>query len=107
MIAATDEGFSVLEKLGYTITPATQAKLFRQYKGIYYLAMKIYHKLPMGRVVKGTFDEMNGLYEAFDKMKTQTNYAGSVWDTLQKEATDKYLSQSQLPRDLKKNAGLS
>ena len=106
MIEATDEGFSVLERLGYTITPATQAKLFRQYKGIYYLAMKIYHKLPMSRVVQGTFDEMNGLYEAFDKMKTQTNYVRPVWDALQKEAMDKYYLQSQLPRDSKKGAGL-
>lgn len=106
MIEATDEGFSVLEGLGYTITPATQSKLFRQYKGVYYLAMKIYHKLPMSRVVQGTFDEMNGLYEAFDKMKTQTNYARPVWDALQKEAMDKYHLQSQLPCDSKKGAGL-
>lgn len=69
--------------------------------------MKIYHKLPVSRVVKGTFDEMNGLYEAFDKMKTQTNYTSPVWDALRKEAMDKYHSQSQLPRDSKRSAGLS
>jgi len=107
MIEATDEGFSVLEKLGYTITPATQAKLFRKYKGIYYLAMKIYHKLPMSRVVQGTFDEMNGLYEEFDKIKAQINYARPVWDALQKEAVDMYYSQSQLQRDPKERARLS
>ena len=69
MIDATAEGISVLEKLGYTITPAIQAKLVRQYRGLYNFAMKIYQRLPTSKVVAGTFHEMYALFEAFDVLK--------------------------------------
>lgn len=107
MIAATEEGFQVLEKSGYPIIPSVQAKLFSQYKNIYYFIMKIYHKLPMSRVVQGQFNEMNALYEAFDKLKAQNDYAMPVWDGLQKDAMEKYQIQSRLPQESKKNRGIS
>lgn len=45
-IFVMDEGFQILEKLGYTITPAKQVSLIRKHRQVVYYVLKIIHKLP-------------------------------------------------------------
>ncbi len=55
MISAMDEGFMVLDKLGYKIDPAFQEKLVGKYRKIAYHGLKIFHKLPMNNLIEGSF----------------------------------------------------
>jgi 2-dehydropantoate 2-reductase len=72
-ISVMDVGFQVLEKLGYTITPADQVKLIRKHRqGVYY-GLKIYHKLPFMKLVDGSFSEIAALYDSFCHTRIQWN----------------------------------
>ncbi len=62
MAAAIGEGFDVLEKLGYSITPAIQGKMIRKYKRATYCFNKFYYKLPLNRIVKGSYAEIYALF---------------------------------------------
>lgn len=90
MIEATDEGFEVLKENGVNITPASQGKLISDYQKLYYFAMKIYFKLPMNKIVSGSFNEMVALYNEFDKLKSKTKVDIKNWNELQKESLKGY-----------------
>ena len=70
MIEATNEGFIVLKEYGVNINPASQGKLINDYTKLYYFAMKIYFKLPMNKIVSGSFNEMLALYKMDSVMCT-------------------------------------
>lgn len=90
MIEATDEGVKVLKENGINITPASQGKLISDYKKLYYFAMKIYFKLPMNKVVSGSFDEIVALYKEFETLKNKTKVDIKNWNELEKNSIKKY-----------------
>ncbi|OMF24115.1 2-dehydropantoate 2-reductase [Paenibacillus sp. FSL H8-0548] len=93
-ISVMDEGFQVLEELGYTITPANQVNFIRKHRqGVYY-GLKIIHKLPFMKLIDGTFSEIAALFDSFDKLKQQVNIATPNWDELEKQAISKFISDN-------------
>ncbi|MPQ27432.1 ketopantoate reductase family protein [Bacillus paralicheniformis] len=85
IIAAIDEGFSVLESMDYTITPASQATFVRKHKLMAYIAIKIYDMLPFSKLVDGSFGEMAALYDTFSQLKRKANIPTYHWDDLEKQ----------------------
>ncbi|OZB98925.1 ketopantoate reductase family protein [Paenibacillus sp. XY044] len=85
IIAAIDEGFSVLEALGYTVTPVGQATFFRKHQGTASLGLKIYHSLPVARLVDGSFDEIAAFFDAFDDWKRNAGVPTPRLDELEKQ----------------------
>lgn len=77
-----DEGFSVLEKLGYSVVPKGQVKAVRSYRKLTYMFLKLYHSLPVARMVAGSAQELVALNSAFDRLKQQAGIATPVWDEL-------------------------
>lgn len=84
IIAAIGEGFDVLEALGYMMTPASQAKLFRKNKRTAYLMLKIYHLLPFSRFFDGSYDEIASLFEAFGVWKRKSGIPTPRLDDLER-----------------------
>ncbi|MNB76655.1 2-dehydropantoate 2-reductase [compost metagenome] len=82
IITAMDEGFSVLEKLGYSVVPKGQVKAVRSYRKLTYMFLKLYHSLPVARMVAGSAQELVALNSAFDRLKQQAGIATPVWDEL-------------------------
>lgn len=91
-IFVMDEGFQILEKLGYTITPANQVNLIRKHRQVVYYGLKVIHKLPFMKWVGGSFSEIVALYDSFDKLKQQLNIPTPHWDELEKQALSKFVS---------------
>ncbi|WP_364145255.1 hypothetical protein [Paenibacillus sp. LPE1-1-1.1] len=91
-ISVMDEGFQILEKLGYTITPANQVNYIRKHRqGVYY-GLKIIHNLPFMKLIDGSFGEIAALFDSFNKLKQQLNIATPNWDELEKQAISKFIS---------------
>ncbi|CAM3085210.1 ketopantoate reductase family protein [Paenibacillus lupini] len=88
-----DEGFKLLEKLNYTITPASQVNLVRKHKQVVYYGLKMIHKLPFMKLIDGSFHEIAALFESFNKLKSQTNVATPHWDEMEKQAMSKFVGQ--------------
>ncbi|KWX79623.1 ketopantoate reductase family protein [Paenibacillus jilunlii] len=86
VIAAVDEGHQVLEKLGYTVTPASQLKLARKQRKIFYIMLKIMLSTPVGKILLGdkavSADEMFALYQAFIDLKSRAGIPTPNWDKL-------------------------
>lgn len=93
-ISVMDEGFQIMEKLGYTITPAGQVNFVRKHKQVVYYGLKIIHKLTFMKLVDGSFSEIAALFDSFDILKQQANIATPHWDQLQKQAISKYNANS-------------
>ncbi|MBB6634526.1 ketopantoate reductase family protein [Cohnella thailandensis] len=90
-IAAMDEGFQLLEKLNYKVTPASQVNLIRKHRGVAYQGLKLIHKLPFMKWVDGSFGEISALYDSFEKLKNQAHAATPHWDDLEKRTKAKFL----------------
>ncbi|QKE72953.1 ketopantoate reductase family protein [Arthrobacter citreus] len=90
MISAMDEGFMILEKLGYKIDPVFQLKIVRNYRKIGYYGMKIFHKLPVNKLIEGSFSEIEAVYRTFDELQKEANISTPVWDDLKKKSLEKY-----------------
>ncbi|MCP3795884.1 hypothetical protein [Paenibacillus sp. CH40] len=84
MIAAMDEGFRVLEALRYPLTPAAQASLIHKRPALMRLFMKIYHRMPISRLVDGSVGEIVALSCVFHLWKEQTRVPTPNWDELEK-----------------------
>lgn len=86
VIAAVDEGNQVLEKLGYTVTPASQIKLARKQRKMFYLLLKFMLSTPVGKILLGdkavSADEISALYQAFNDLKSSANIPTPNWDIL-------------------------
>jgi 2-dehydropantoate 2-reductase len=87
MVNALDEGYSVLETLGYTITPANVANFMRneRNKSIIYLFLKIYSLTPLPRLntPMTMTSETIALTSAFDDLKKKANIPTPNWDALE------------------------
>lgn len=83
-IKAADEGHKILEELGYTITPAIQAQIFRTRQRITYIGLKIFTKTFLTRLVdpRQQVDEINELHHAFTDLKRKAGIATPDWDAL-------------------------
>ena len=90
MISAMDEGFMVLEKLGYKIDPTFQVKIVRDYRKIGYYGMKIFHKLPMNQLIEGSFSEIEAIYRTFEELQREANISTPIWDELKKRSLEKF-----------------
>lgn len=84
MIAAMDEGFRVLEALRYPLTPAAHASLIRKRPALMRLFTKIYHRMPISRLVDGSVGEIVALSRVFHLWKEQTRVPPPNWDELEK-----------------------
>jgi 2-dehydropantoate 2-reductase len=94
-VSVMDEGFQMLERLGYSITPANQVNFIRNHRhGVYY-GLKILHKLPFMKLVDGSFSETAALFDAFDKLKRQSNIVTPNWDEFEKQAISKFISSTR------------
>jgi len=93
-ISVMDEGFQILEKLGYTITPANQVNFIRKHRQSVYYGLKIMHKLPFMKLMNGSYGEIAALFDSFDKLKQQLNIATPHWDELEKQAISKFISNN-------------
>jgi len=89
-ISAMDEGFRMLESLGYTITPANQVQMIRKYRTIVYYGLKMIHQLPFMKLVDGSFGEITALFESFRTLKQQAGIETPSWDELEGQALAKF-----------------
>ncbi|ASA20187.1 ketopantoate reductase family protein [Paenibacillus donghaensis] len=88
-VSVMDEGFQVLEKLNYTVTPASQVTLIRKHRqGVYY-GLKLIHNLRFMKWVDGSFSEIKALYDSFEELKRQANLPTPHWDELQARSISK------------------
>ncbi|QNR68820.1 ketopantoate reductase family protein [Paenibacillus peoriae] len=87
VIDAIDEGHQVLEKLGYTVTPASQAQLVRNKRKMFYILLRIMLATPVGRIILSdkavSANEMSALYQAFIILKKNANIPTHHWDKLE------------------------
>lgn len=89
-ITVMDEGFQLLEKLGYTLAPAKQVEFIQKHRQVVYYGLKIYHKLPFANLVDGSFSEIAALFESFGKLKQQSNLATPNWDEFEQRTMAKF-----------------
>ncbi len=93
MVKALDEGYRVLETLGYTITPANVANFVRNshYKFLMYLFLKIYSLTPVPSLSDPMTmtNESIALTNAFDDLKKKANIPTPNWDTLESHILSK------------------
>ncbi|OCT15910.1 2-dehydropantoate 2-reductase [Paenibacillus pectinilyticus] len=89
-ISAMVEGFAMLEKLGYALIPAGQAKMIRKYRYAVYLGLKLYHRLPFAKLVDGSYAEIVALLDSFDPLKRQAMLPMPNWDELEQQSVAKF-----------------
>ncbi|MET1175218.1 ketopantoate reductase family protein [Paenibacillus amylolyticus] len=87
MIEAMDEGISVLEAMGISVTPEIQGRLIRKHKRTLYLLLKIYSLLPVHKLVAGSFGEIEALSNAFTDWKKTTGIRTPHWNVLKRDYT--------------------
>ncbi|MDQ0192790.1 ketopantoate reductase family protein [Paenibacillus wynnii] len=88
VIDALDEGFQVLETLGFTVTPASQVQWVRNKRKVLYAELKILLLTSVGRILLSDkavgADEMSALLVAFNELKQQAEIPTPNWDQLTK-----------------------
>ena len=92
MVKALDEGYRVLETLGYRIIPANVANFVRngRYKFLLYLFLKIYSLTPIPSPDPMTMtNETIALTSAFDDLKKNANIPTPNWDALENHILSK------------------
>lgn len=88
IIKAIDEGYKVLESLGYSILPKNEENFVRNKSYIFYLLLKISMITPLGRLgisdhAMSAINEMLTLNDAFNILKQKSNIPTPNWDELQ------------------------
>lgn len=83
MVAAMDEGFRVLEALGYPLVPPKQAEIIRSHPTLLRHVLKIYHFLPVSRMIDGSPHEIAALSRVFREWKNRTDVPTPNWDMLE------------------------
>lgn len=91
MITAIDEGFKVLESLGYTIIPANQVKFIRNYRGIVYGFLKIYHMSPITKLIDGSPYEIAALMNKLTILKQKSNVLTPHLDEIAQQFNAKFV----------------
>ncbi|MGP0586191.1 ketopantoate reductase family protein [Paenibacillus timonensis] len=88
-VAAMGEGFRVLETLGYPLTPAGQASVIRKHRRLVQGFLKIYHLLPVSRLIDGNFAEIEALAHKFQDWSKQAKVKTPHWDELERQLRKK------------------
>ncbi|MBA2681740.1 MAG: ketopantoate reductase family protein [Ktedonobacteraceae bacterium] len=85
IMGALDEGYQVLETLGYPITPTSQAHFVRTRRRMVSLLLKIYVVTPFTRLVDpmSQVDETFALNHAFNDLKQKAHISTPNWDVLE------------------------
>lgn len=87
VIDAVDEGHHVLEKNGYTVTPAAQKQFARKQRKLFYFLLKILLSTPISGILLSdkavSANETTALQHAFNQLKKRANMATPAWDELQ------------------------
>ncbi len=88
IIDAIDDGYKVLETLGYSITPANEAEFVRRKRRMFYLLLKVTAATPIGRLAvsdhaMSAVGEMLALNNAFDELKQKAGISTPNWDALE------------------------
>jgi 2-dehydropantoate 2-reductase len=94
MVAAIDESYEVLKDLGYEIIPAKQADFMKQHKHLSFLFYKLYHYTPLANQINGSFKEVKGLYDYFNKMKATSEVSTPNFDVLVRKSDEKLACES-------------
>lgn len=89
-VEVMDEGFAVLEKLGYPVNPASLVNGVKKHKTLLSQGMRFVHKLPFMKLVDGSFSEIYAMFNAFDALKQQAKLPTPTWDSVQRETAAKY-----------------
>ena len=92
-VAAMDEGFAVLEKLGYEAGPASLVKAVRRHRKLVYSSLGFIHKFRFMKLVDGSFSEISALYDSFEALQQQAKLPAPAWDNLRKQAAPKYAAE--------------
>ncbi|ANE45208.1 2-dehydropantoate 2-reductase [Paenibacillus swuensis] len=92
-LSAMDEGFQVLEKLGFAVIPAGQVRAIRQHRQLVYYGFKILHRMPFMKSMEGFFGEIMAIYESFESLKRASGIATPNWDELEKRSTLKFAGE--------------
>ncbi|WFB61441.1 2-dehydropantoate 2-reductase N-terminal domain-containing protein [Paenibacillus sp. BR1-192] len=87
VIHAMDEGHQVLEKNGFTVTPAAQKQFARKNRKLFYILLKMMLSIPISRILLSdkavSANEVTALQQAFAELKKSANMATPHWDELQ------------------------
>jgi 2-dehydropantoate 2-reductase len=88
VVDAVNEGYSLLETLGYPFVPPGEARFFRNKRSQFYLVLWVVAKTALGRLAASDHamnarGEMAALNNAFDKLKVQANLPMPHWDALE------------------------
>ncbi|MNO54213.1 2-dehydropantoate 2-reductase [compost metagenome] len=89
-ISVMDEGFQVLEELGYQVFPAGQVNLIRKHRMLVYYGLKAMYKLPFMKLIDGSYGEIVALYESFARLKQQVQRTTPNWDDLEQRTLSKF-----------------
>lgn len=84
IVAAMGEGFDQLEAAGYPMVPAGQAKTIRRYKNILPTLLSIYHRLPIAKLIDGSFTEIEALDNEFRNLTASSEIQKPNWSHLLK-----------------------
>lgn len=82
VVDAMGEGFDLLEAAGYPLVPAAQARLIRRHKLALRLLLGLYHRLPVARLIDGSFAEIDALDRVFRRWASASGQASPAWDGL-------------------------
>ncbi len=87
MVNALNEGYSVLERLGYAVTPTNFANIVRKgrYAFLMYIFLKIYSLTPFPKLSDPMTmtSETMALTNAFEELKQKANIPTPNWDALE------------------------
>ncbi|WP_059043092.1 ketopantoate reductase family protein [Paenibacillus rubinfantis] len=81
-VIAMGEGFHVLETLGVPLIPAAQASVIRKHKRLVQGFLKLYHLLPVSRMIDGSFAEVEALAEKLQEWSKQAKVRTPHWEEL-------------------------
>ncbi len=85
IVAAMGEGFDRLEAAGYPMVPAGQAKAIRRYRKMLPTLLGIYHRLPVAKLIDGSFAEIEALDKEFRNLTTSSETQIPNWNRLLKK----------------------
>ena len=62
----------------------------RNHKKIVYFGLKVFHALPVSKMIDGSFSEIAALNDVFSVMKQQANISTPNWDELEERFSSRY-----------------
>ncbi|WNS45342.1 2-dehydropantoate 2-reductase N-terminal domain-containing protein [Paenibacillus sp. MMS20-IR301] len=94
-VTVMDEGFAVLEKLGYRIIPAAPLTAVRRHPKWTYHGLRLIHKLPFMKLIDGSFSEIEALLHSFEGLKKKAKLPAPAWDHFRKETSARYTAEKR------------